>query len=706
MYELVERIGEGGMGEVWRAEHHRLARPAAIKIIRPEMLGGSSDKTERLLRRFRYQLINRITRFPRPYFRNTSQGELVSMVTSEAEPMGGLMGDMLAQPVFQAGQMLTILTFLFAQSIWFGLASIALIPLQAWLIPMLQRQINLLNKERIKEVRNLATEIGETASAVSDIRTNGGLRYRMALFSHRLGSLFDIRFEIYQKKFFMKFLNNFINQITPFFFYSVGGYLAIKGEITVGALFAALAAYKDLSSPWKELLSYYNQAQDMALRWTVVTDRFAPATLVDDSLFDGEPDAPVSLRGEIKIDGVTVRDEDGNSVLEDITLSIPPGARVAVKTDSEIAARAFADLLTREVVPQHGHITIAGHDINSLHQVSLVRGIGYAHSNPELLQGTLGDNLLLPFKRKPLSDALDTPAGKRFHREATRSGNTADNLEAKWVDASLAGFESTDDVKEWWFQLVEAMGIDEFMVRRALRSPLDPAKHRKLTEEIIRLRPEIANELEAAGVSDVVNRFHPDKFNPDTPLGSNLLYALPDHMLTQRELAEDQNFVRMLRNEGVAEELAQLATQLLEGLMATFGKDGTDHPLFRRLNMDDELYSQLSAIVKQRRTVGDSGLTPEDYALMLTVPFAFSADQIGPAVDEAFIQRVLDIRKQNATKMIEAFSGQFEAFDPQRYIPVMTLLGNAIFGTVSQMAGAREKVVEDTVVNLLKRHGL
>ena len=38
------------------------------------------------------------------------------------------------------------------------------------------------------------------------------------------------------------------------------------GEITVGALVAALAAYKDLSNPWKELLAYYNQTQDMALR--------------------------------------------------------------------------------------------------------------------------------------------------------------------------------------------------------------------------------------------------------------------------------------------------------------------------------------------------------------------------------------------------------------------------------------------------------
>jgi len=66
---------------------------------------------ERLLRRFRYTLIARILRFPAPYFERTSQGELVSMVTAESEPMGGLMGDAVAQPVLQAGQMLTILFF-------------------------------------------------------------------------------------------------------------------------------------------------------------------------------------------------------------------------------------------------------------------------------------------------------------------------------------------------------------------------------------------------------------------------------------------------------------------------------------------------------------------------------------------------------------------------------------------------------------------
>jgi eukaryotic-like serine/threonine-protein kinase len=41
-YRLVERIGEGGMGEVWRAEHRLLARPAAIKVIHRDRLAGAA----------------------------------------------------------------------------------------------------------------------------------------------------------------------------------------------------------------------------------------------------------------------------------------------------------------------------------------------------------------------------------------------------------------------------------------------------------------------------------------------------------------------------------------------------------------------------------------------------------------------------------------------------------------------------------------
>jgi tRNA A-37 threonylcarbamoyl transferase component Bud32 len=52
-YHLVELLGRGGMGEVWRAEHRLLARSAAIKLVRPELLGASTDAEARtMLRRF------------------------------------------------------------------------------------------------------------------------------------------------------------------------------------------------------------------------------------------------------------------------------------------------------------------------------------------------------------------------------------------------------------------------------------------------------------------------------------------------------------------------------------------------------------------------------------------------------------------------------------------------------------------------------
>src|SRR3546814_20455426 len=70
----------------------------------------------------------------------------------------------------------------------------------------------------------------------SDLATN----YERADLAARLGRIFHIRFEIYQRKFFVKFVNNLLAQLTPFMFYAGGGLLAVSGRLDIGALLAGM----------------------------------------------------------------------------------------------------------------------------------------------------------------------------------------------------------------------------------------------------------------------------------------------------------------------------------------------------------------------------------------------------------------------------------------------------------------------------------
>ncbi len=142
---------------------------------------------ERMLRRFRYSLYQRLLRFPASYFQKTSSAQIIPMITVECEQLGGFIGDAFVQPVFQGGQLLTIIFFMFMQDPLLGIAAIALYPVQGYVIPKLQAKVNQLNKRRVRTVRQVADRVQESAAGIVEIHANDTVKLQLTDFAHVLG---------------------------------------------------------------------------------------------------------------------------------------------------------------------------------------------------------------------------------------------------------------------------------------------------------------------------------------------------------------------------------------------------------------------------------------------------------------------------------------------------------------------------------------
>lgn len=218
----------------------------------------------RFLRRFRL-LVYRQWRSD-PDFGN--QSEIVPILAQEVEPIGGFAADVLTLPILQGGTLLTILFFMFVQDPVLGAAALTVLPIQLVLLPKLQRRVNALSRTRIKEVRQLGRQLSDQ---LRERQVNSaGLLPASASFRE----LEHVRRKIFRLKFFIKALNNFLTSLTPFLFYSLGGYFVIEGRITLGALVAVLAAHKDFSAPLKELFNYYQTLEDTRIRYQEITSFF------------------------------------------------------------------------------------------------------------------------------------------------------------------------------------------------------------------------------------------------------------------------------------------------------------------------------------------------------------------------------------------------------------------------------------------------
>jgi ATP-binding cassette subfamily B protein len=100
------------------------------------------------------------------------------------------------------------------------------------------------------------------------------------------------------------------------------------------------------------------------------------------------------IRGEVGFHDVTFGYLPGQPVLRDITVTIHPGEAVAVVGPTGAGKSTFVSLVSRLYDVTQGGITVDGHDVRDVRQLSLNRQMGVVLQDPFLFLGTVKENIL------------------------------------------------------------------------------------------------------------------------------------------------------------------------------------------------------------------------------------------------------------------------------------------------------------------------
>ncbi len=669
---------------------------------------------ERLLRRIRFELVDRILRFPPETFKRLKGAEVASMVKDEVEPMGGFSGDAFVTPVMLGGQALTALTFIFLQSVWLGLITAALVAIQFTIIPRMRRRLLVLGRARQLTARELSGRVSEIVDGIGTIHAYDTSNVERADVATRLGTIFKIRFDIYQWKFLVKFINNFLSQVTPFLFYSVGGYLALNGRLDIGQLVAVIGAYKDLPGPLKDLIDWDQNRQDVQVKYTQVVTQFAVDGLLDPDLqvLTAMSDAAATQQ-PLNVVNLRVADESGAAQLERLNLRIHPGEAVALVGEAGHGAEALAEAIVRLVWPKGGRIALGDADIMTLPEAVTGRAISYAGGDAWFFSGSVRDNLVYRLKHAPLrvpERAAEAQTRRDWYQaEALKAGNPDFDVESDWIDYGAAGLDGPDGLLARFQAVLKTVQLDRDIMDLALRSTVDPTQYPGLASDIVALRRALRDELAARGLRDLIVPFTPGAYNIEATVGENLLFGTAmGPVLQNANIGSNAYFRSVVSRDGLAEDLFAMGYEIAQLAIELFADLPPDHPFFQQLTfMTADDIPTYQALLQRLNAGSFATANEEQRNQIIRLSFAYvePRHRFGLLTD-ALRAKIVAARQQFHEFLPPELHDAIEQYDPERYSSSANLLDNVLFGRISLKHSDGAERVQAAVRDLLLSQNL
>lgn len=338
----------------------------------------------------RSQLFRHLHKLPITFFDRRQHGELMSRVTNDIENVSST----LNSSVIQIFSSLLTLVGTIVVMLWLSplltLLTMIIIPLMFLGMKWITNRTGKLFKEQQKNIGELNGFIEETVSGQRIVKTFSQEDRVIREFKVRNEKLKQSGYLSQAYSGFIPKVMNLLNNLSFAIIAGVGGYLALKGFISIGTIVIFTEYSRQFTRPINDLANQFN----------TLLSAIAGAERVFEIIDEEEEDVDEldsgsleDIKGEVTFDEVSFAYEKSGETIKNVNLQVRAGENVALVGPTGAGKTTLINLLARFYDPNSGKILIDGHDIQQVKRSSLRSHMGFVLQDSYLFQGTVRENI-------------------------------------------------------------------------------------------------------------------------------------------------------------------------------------------------------------------------------------------------------------------------------------------------------------------------
>jgi ATP-binding cassette, subfamily B, bacterial len=344
---------------------------------------------EEFLRDLRVSVFAHLQRLSMPFYDREKAGVVVSRMTSDIDSLAELVQMGLA--MFVSNGLLLVISVIVLASVSWQLLLIVLIAMPPVILASIkfQRDSNEAYLDVRDDIGNTLTHLQEGIAGVRVVQAFGREEVEVGRFRRGNRKLFDSHMRsVWVSAWYMPIIE-LAGWGTTALALGVGGYWVHNGTLTLGTVAFFVLALSNLFEPVQQLSQLFNTVQSAGAGLRKLFE------LLDTPVDVPERQAAVDLptEGDIEVDDVGFAYAGGPPVLQDVSLRIPAGTRLALVGPTGAGKSTLAKLITRLYDPTSGSVRYGGVDLRDATLASLRQRVVVIPQEGFLFNGSIRDNV-------------------------------------------------------------------------------------------------------------------------------------------------------------------------------------------------------------------------------------------------------------------------------------------------------------------------